>query len=217
MPSISPPTILKADALKLLELKQSSPERFTLLFDNGTELKTTLSVITDRFLHAGAELNDDEYRELCAASSLSLCKMRALRIINTRTMSRKEMSDRLREKGEMPENAELCADWLCDMGLIDDAQYAGSVVRHYAAKGYGVSRIKSELNRHGVARELWDEALLQMPEQDDYMLRFLSSRLNDPDDKAQVKKVTDALFRKGYTWEQIRHALNTFIAQEDFK
>lgn len=203
--------------MKLIELKQTSPERFTLTFDDGSELKTTLSIVTECFLHSGSELDDDEYRKLCAASSLSLCKARALRIINTRPMSRKEMADRLIQKGEMPENAELAADWLCEMGLIDDAQYAGSIVRHYAAKGYGVSRIKSELMRHGVPRELWDEGLSQMPEQDDYLLRYLSSRLSDPEDKAQIKKVSDALFRKGYSWDQIRHAINTYISQEDSK
>ena len=102
------------------------------------------------------------------------------------------------------------------MGLINDRSYAASVVRHYAAKGYGVSRIKQELKRHGIDRALWDEALEELPEQDDYIERFLRSRLTDPGDRAQVKKVSDALFRRGYSWEQIKHALNNFNSQEDF-
>ncbi len=202
--------------MKLIEIKQTSPERFTLIFDDGRQIKSSLSVITERFLHSGAELSDAEYEELYSASALSLAKARALRIINTRPMSRKEMYDRLISKGETPDNAELCADWLCDMGLINDRSYASSVVRHYAAKGYGASRIKQELKRHGLSRELWDEALEEMPEQDDYIERFLRSRLNDPKDRAQVKKVSDALFRRGYSWEQIKHALNNFNSQEDF-
>lgn len=202
--------------MKLIEIKQTSPERFTLIFDDGRQIKSSLGVITERFLHSGAELSDAEYDELYSASTLSLAKARALRIINTRPMSRKEMYDRLINKGETPDNAELCADWLCDMGLINDRSYASSVVRHYAAKGYGASRIKQELKRHGLSRELWDEALEEMPEQDDYIVRFLRSRLNDPKDRAQVKKVSDALFRRGYSWEQIKHALNNFNSQEDF-
>ena len=202
--------------MKLIEIKQTSPERFTLIFDDGRQIKSSLGVITERFLHSGAELSDAEYDELYSASALSLAKARALRIINTRPMSRKEMYDRLISKGETPDNAELCADWLCDMGLINDCSYAASVVRHYAAKGYGASRIKQELKRHGLSRELWDEALEEMPEQDDYIVRFLRSRLTDPEDRAQVKKVSDALFRRGYSWEQIKHALNNFNSQEDF-
>lgn len=202
--------------MKLVEIKQTSPERFTLIFDDGSQIKSSLGVITERFLHSGMELSDSAYGELCSASSLSLAKARALRIINTRPMSRKEMYDRLKDKGETPENAELCADWLCDMGLINDRSYAGSVVRHYAAKGYGAARIKQELRRHGLSRELWAEALEELPEQDTYIDRFLRSRLSDPENRAQVKKVSDALFRRGYSWEQIKHALNNFDSQEDY-
>lgn len=202
--------------MRLCEIKQTSPERFTLVFEGAQELKTTLGIITDRFLHSGTELSEEEYKDLASASTLSLCRARALRIINARPMSREEMRKRLTEKGETPENAELCADWLCEMGLINDEVYAGSVVRHYAAKGYGQARIKQELRRHGVPREMWDEALEQMPEQDEYLERFLRTRLNDPNDRTQIKKVSDALFRRGYSWEQIKHALNEYDTQGDF-
>jgi len=200
----------------LREIKQTSPERFTLIFDDGTELKTTLGIITGRFIRSGMDFDEEAYNELVSASGLAMAKARALRIINARPMSREELRKRLIEKGETPENAEACADWLCRMGLINDAEYAGSVVRHYAAKGYGSARIKQELRHHGVPREMWDEAMLQMPEQDAYLERFIRARLSEPGDRAQIKKVSDALFRRGYSWEQIKHALNEFDTQGDY-
>lgn len=202
--------------MTLREIKQTSPERFTLIFDDGTELKTTLGIITGRFIRSGMDFDEEAYNELVSASGLAMAKTRALRIINARSMSREELRKRLIEKGETPENAEACADWLCRMGLINDAEYAGSVVRHYAAKGYGSARIKQELRHHGVPREMWDEAMLQMPEQDAYLERFIRARLSEPGDRAQVKKVSDALFRRGYSWEQIKHALNEFDTQGDY-
>lgn len=202
--------------MTLREIKQTSPERFTLIFDDGTELKTTLGIITGRFIRSGMDFDEEAYNELVSASGLAMAKARALRIINARPMSREELRKRLIEKGETPENAEACADWLCRMGLINDAEYAGSVVRHYAAKGYGSARIKQELRHHGVPREMWDEAMLQMPEQDAYLERFIRARLSEPGDRAQVKKVSDALFRRGYSLEQIKHALNEFDTQGDY-
>lgn len=202
--------------MTLREIKQTSPERFTLIFDDGTELKTTLGIITGRFIRSGMDFDEEAYNELVSASGLAMAKARALRIINARPMSREELRKRLIEKGETPENAEACADWLCRMGLINDAEYAGSVVQHYAAKGYGSARIKQELRHHGVPREMWDEAMLQMPEQDAYLERFIRARLSEPGDRAQVKKVSDALFRRGYSWEQIKHALNEFDTQGDY-
>ena len=202
--------------MEIIEIKQTSPERLTLIFDDGSQIKTSLGIVTDRFLHSGKVLSEDEFLDLQNASSLSLAKSRAIKIINARPMSRKEMRDRLVEKGESAENADICADWLCEMGLINDKAYAGTVVRHYAAKGYGITRIRQELKRHGLPRELWDDALLEMPNQDDRMERFIRTRLSDPNDKAQVKKISDALFRRGYTWDQIKYALNQFKAQEDY-
>lgn len=202
--------------MTLREIKQTSPERFTLIFDDGTELKTTLGIITGRFIRSGMDFDEEAYNELVSASGLAMAKARALRIINARPMSREELRKRLIEKGETPENAEACADWLCRMGLINDAEYAGSVVRHYAAKGYGSARIKQELRHHGVPREMWDEAMLQMPEQDAYLERFIRARLSEPGDRAQVKKISDALFRRGYSWKQIKHALNEFDTQGDY-
>ena len=31
--------------------------------------------------------------------------------------------------------------------------------------------------------------------------KFISSRLTDPEDRDQVRKVSAALFRRGYSWE----------------
>lgn len=195
-------------------IRQTSPERFVLEFSDGSELKTTLSVLTDRFIHTGTELDDEAYSALHSASTLSLCKARALRIINARPMSQQEMRKRLIEKGEVEENAEAATLWLCDMGLIDDRRYAASLVRHYAAKGFGRARITQELRRHGIGHELWDEALCEMPEQDDRLRSFIASRLTDPDDKVQVRKISNTLFRRGYSWDEIRHAINQYISEE---
>ena len=162
---------------RLIELKQTAPERFLARFDTGEEVRTTLAVVTDFHLRSGKELTSPELDALRAASERSCCRQRALRIIGARAMSVKELTDRLKEKGESPENAEDAAAWLQEMHLLDDAQYAAMCVRHYAAKGYGAGRIRSELYRRGIPRELWDDALQELPEQDDQIDTLLRRRL----------------------------------------
>ena len=102
--------------------------------------------------------------------------------------------------------------WLQEKGLLDDGRYAGMVVRHYAGKGYGPGRVRQELQRRGIPRELWEAALEQLPEQDDKIESFLRARLRDPEDRAQVQKVSAALIRRGFSWEEIRAALARFRA-----
>lgn len=198
--------------VRLEELKQTSPERFTLIFSDGSELKATLNIVTDRYLHLGMELDEDTYAALKSECAYSLCQARALRLIGSQAMSVKGLRDKLVQKGELPENAEKAVVFLKRMGLLNDASFAGIVVRHYAAKGYGPGRIRNELYRHGVPKELWGEALKEMPEQDDKIDKYVRSRLSDPIDKSQIRKVADGLSRRGYSWSEIKAALERFKA-----
>ena len=201
--------------MTLREIKQTSPERFTLVFDDGTELKTTLGIITERFIHSGMDFDEDAYNELVSACTLALSKARALRIINARPMSREELRKRLVEKGETPENAEECAEWLCQMGLINDTEYAGSVVRHYAAKGYGKRRICDELYRRGIDRELWDAALDELPETDDTVDRLLGAKLRGDVSPEGLQRAQGYLLRRGYSWDDIRTATERYLSGKD--
>ena len=59
---------------------------------------------------------------------------------------------------------------------------------------------------------MWDEVLDAAPRDDSKIDKFISSRLTDPEDRDQVRKVSAALFRRGYSWEDILEALNRFNA-----
>ena len=204
--------------ITLTDLKQTGPERFLARFDNGEELRTTLAVVTELSLYSGRTLTEDELSAVRDASARSRCRQRALRIIGARAMSVKELTDRLKEKGASPENAEDAAQWLLDMRLLDDAQYAAMCVRHYAAKGYGPGKIRNELYRRGIARELWDEALEELPEQDDRIDALLRRKLkSDTPDRAELRKAADYLYRRGFGRDEIHAALARYseLSEED--
>lgn len=204
--------------ITLTDLKQTGPERFLARFDNGEELRTTLAVVTELSLYSGRTLTEDELSAVRDASARSRCRQRALRIIGARAMSVKELTDRLKEKGESPENAEDAAHWLLDMRLLDDAQYAAMCVRHYAAKGYGPGKIRNELYRRGIARELWDEALEELPEQGDRIDALLRRKLkSDTPDRAELRKAADYLYRRGFGRDEIHAALARYseLSEED--
>ena len=204
--------------ITLTDLKQTGPERFLARFDNGEELRTTLAVVTELSLYSGRTLTEDELSAVRDASARSRCRQRALRILGARAMSVKELTDRLKEKGEAPENAEDAAQWLLDMRLLDDAQYAAMCVRHYAAKGYGPGKIRNELYRRGIARELWDEALEELPEQGDRIDALLRRKLkSDTPDRAELRKAADYLYRRGFGRDEIHAALARYseLSEED--
>ena len=196
-------------------MRQTSPGRVTVTLCGGEEIKTTLNVVTDLRLYSGRELDEEELKELYRASRSALARNRAMELLSRRPMSEKELVDKLIRKGEDEETARDCARWLREEGFLNDESYAAAVARHYAAKGYGPGRVRAELSRRGVDRELWDDTIQAMPENTDKLDRFIAARLTDPEDREQIRKVSAALYRRGYSWEEIRSALRRFNAETE--
>ena len=141
-------------------------------------------------------------------------KERALAMLDRRDYSRAELLKKLVEKGENETEAAAAVERLAELGFVDDARYAPIIVRHYAAKGYGPQRVRQELQRRGIPKDLWDEAMEQMPRQDDTVDRLLRSKLkSEPPDRAELKKAQDFLLRKGYGWDEIKAALGRYNSE----
>lgn len=198
-------------------IRQTSPGRFSVILDEAEDIKSTLAVVTDHRLFTGKELDEQELAQLKTDSLRALARERALEMLSRRPMSRKELYQKLVRKGEDEDTAQYCAAWLEENKFIDDESYAAALARHYAAKGYGPGRLRSELSRRGIDRELWEDAVDNMPQDDDKIDKFIVSRLKDPEDREQVRKISSALFRRGYSWDEIRSALRRHEAQtEDY-
>lgn len=202
--------------MRITDIHQTSPGRLTVILGDGTEVKSTLSVITDMRLYFGRELDTADIEELKTASIRALAREKALEYLSRRQMSCAELKKKLIDKGEDEDVADYCVQWLEEHSLIDDESYAAAVARHYSAKGYGAGRVRAELSRRGISRELWDSALDAMPESNDKIDRFITSRLKDPGDRDAVRKLSQALYRRGYSWDEIRHALERHKADADY-
>ena len=200
-----------------LTQSQKIPGRWYLALENGETLKVSIAQIADFSLFTGRELNDVELEALRKSASCSNAKARALRIIGTRQMSRREITSRLVQKGETPENAQEATEYLERIGAVNDTEYADSIVRHYSQRCYGTGRIRSELSRHGIPQELWEDALCQLPNNTGALDKFIENRLQGgTPDKKELKKLTDALLRRGFSWDEIKEALERNRAAEDF-
>ena len=144
-------------------------------------------------------------------------KNRALKILEKRDVSRKMLLDKLTEKGASETDAAEVADWLCDIGAVDDERFADLVVRHYARKGYGERRIREELYRRGIDRALWEEALEQLSESGGEIDRLLSGRLRGSLESADLQRAQSYLLRRGYSWEEIRAAVERYQRENEDK
>lgn len=183
-------------------------DRVLVYLTGGDLLRITPEELLRFGLRPDQELTEDVLEELRRAAARSQTRQRAAELASGRMLSRKELSDRLVKKGADPQEAQETAQWLADLGAVDDAAYAGVIARHYAAMGYGPGRVRQELQRRGVPRDLWEDALAQLPDPEEAIDRFLASKLRGKTpDRATLQRLSAALQRRGFQWQDIRPAL----------
>lgn len=204
--------------MRVEEVKKSErvKGRFLIKLDNGDILRVTEEELLRFGLRSGLELGDADLEALRASAKTSAAKAAAANMIGARALSKKELTKRLIQKGNDEADAHAAADWLEDIGAVNDAGYAAALVRHYGSKGYGPARVREELRRRGVDRALWDEALEEMPEPDEILDQLIYKKCRgDLSDPREKKRVSDALMRRGFAWSDIRAAMGRYTEMID--
>ena len=189
--------------------------RYTLGLENGTKLLLYRQTVEDFGLYTGLELSEAQYKKLLAAASEMSAKMRAVRIVSAANVSKKDLENRLVQKGEEPLQAQKAVAWLSEMHLLDDSATAEALVRSCAAKGYGKARAKQVLYEKRIPRELWEAALEDYPDQTEKIADFLRAKLKGSQDPKLQKKAIDALLRRGHSYGAIRQALSELSLDTD--
>lgn len=211
--------------MKLVKLEPSSrvEGRWLVWLEDGSLLRVGEGDVVSFSLYAGMELSEEQLEGLKQAQEKAKLKNKALTLLAARPMSQRELERKLSakspRKGESQEGeeqrqqrremAQEVAQRMAQVGLVDDREYASTVVRHYSRKGYGPAKIRDELYRRGVPREFWDEAMEERDQGDDKLRALVEKKLRGAaPTREELKKVSAYLARRGFGWEEISRVLS---------
>lgn len=227
--------------IEKLEPSRHKEGRWLVWLEDGSPVRIGEGDVVSLGLYAGKELSDAEGEALSAAEVRSKLMERAVGLLSLRPLSRRELLDKLcapprPRKGKYPYDkldgmsdaeapqsqrdaliaqAETVADRLTGLGLLNDGEYARTVARHYAGKGYGPRKIRDELYRRGVPREYWEDALGEREPDGSRIDELVRQKLRGAEPtRGNLKKVSDYLARRGYGWEEISSALERLREEE---
>lgn len=157
----------------------------------------------------GREVSDEELYELIQASDGRRANEKALYLLEHRSHSKKELAEKIRRTAS-PEAAQMAADRMEALGLIDDEAYA----RDFAAmllnrKGYSASRTRYELQQKGINKELSAQIVAELDPGPEEKLKELLERKysRDLEDEKKRRRAVNALQRLGYSFDEIRRAI----------
>jgi regulatory protein len=100
----------------------------------------------------------------------------ALRALNHRDRSRRELEQRLGRAGIPADERDEALDELAATGLLSDARFAEARARGLAAKNAGDSLIRNDLRRHGIDRDAIEEILESLEGESERAARIFERR-----------------------------------------
>lgn len=149
---------------------------------------------------------------------------RALDMLEARARGVAELRRLLLKKGEPEADVDAAIERLKASGLLDDTNFARQLTRSKAV-GAGLSRrrIGQELAKRGVSREISDNAIEAVFEEEgidetesiDRVARKKLRMLTKVDDATRRRRLYAFLARRGYDHDDITRVLQTLLAQSD--
>lgn len=145
-----------------------------------------------------------------------------LRALSVQARSRAQLRTKLDSKGIPPEVSEQVLDRFTEVGLVDDAAYAESIVRNRGSRGLSRRGLQEEMRRRGVPKEIAAEAVAEVSDESEYdsALRLALKKVaatQGLEPAVRERRIVAMLGRKGYggsvTYRAVREALGEVSAE----
>lgn len=145
------------------------------------------------------------------------CREYALKLITIKDRTKKEIYEKLRQKG-YDENAVIEEiAFLEEYGYINDFNYAKKFISDSVnIKKWGSRRIYSELTRKGIEREIID-SLLNFDNEEEVLMAEFQKRFKNSDlsNIKERRRIFGFFMRRGFKSSSIQYVLNKNSAFED--
>lgn len=142
--------------------------------------------------------------------TLMEAKEKALRLLEFRSHSEKELRDKLLKAGAKSEDLPEITEFLKDFGLLNDGEYAKRLARDLQnLKKFGKRRIISELKAKGISGENLENALMELEdEEENALLPLLERKLGGDFDKKNVDRAIRYFIYRGYGFEDVKACID---------
>ena len=197
-----------------LTIQKRRKDRVNLFLDG--EYAFSLSLLNAAWLKIGQELTAEKIAALKREDEYEWGKEIALRLITNRPRSKKEVRDRMREKGIEESTRERVVERFEELDLLDDEAFARYWIDQRARfKPRGKPLLRQELRQKGVDQQIVNDLLEETDDSAAAMEaaeKKVRSLRRYPEDQFK-KKLTGFLQRRGFSYQEIREVVDKLWQQ----
>lgn len=141
--------------------------------------------------------------------SKSEAKEKALRLLEFRSHSEKELYDKLIRAGANAEDLPEIFEFLREYSFVNDAEYAKKLARDLQnLNKYGRRRIREELKFRGIFGEELENAMLELSdEEEEQLLPLMERKLGGNFEKKNIDRAIRYFAYRGYGFDDIKSAV----------
>lgn len=181
-----------------------SNNRCNIYTDGAFSCALFLDTIEKRDLCVGKALNEKELEEIVFEDDCKKCLSKASALLGVRARSKKEIKDKLKEKGFNKEHIEYAITRLAENGYIDDESFAKEYAEYLMKKGYGGFAVKQRLFQKGIDRETAEKIVNALNDSGaayEYGKRAYAKYVREEDEKKRQNKFFAAMQRHGFDYD----------------
>lgn len=194
--------------------------RVTIYVDGVVFLKLNKKEFDELPVEEGEDLDEDDYMNRLCAKQAKPAYESALNLLTARDMTAHDMISALRRRGYLAPVAESVCARLTENRLIDDNRYAQRYVELRQDSAIGKYAMKRKLRAKGIDENIAEDALETLDDESQLatakeLAKKLSRRYENEELYAKKSKLSQALARRGYSWDIVREAVESLGIDED--
>lgn len=194
--------------------QEKQKERYSVFVDGKYAFSLSESALLESKLVVGQELQPDELKLWKQESADDKVASSALRYAAMRLRSHWEMKQYLRRKGASPALTEKILNKLSKIRLLDDEKFAAAwLANRRLLRPTSKRKLQQELRTKHVADEVINRTLSDDEAVDERTIlrELIAKKRNLPKYKADPLKLMQYLARQGFSYGDIKSALNSEV------
>lgn len=150
--------------------------------------------------------------------SYEQAKNKALRFLEYRTHSERELYDKLKRAGAENDDIENILEFLREYNLVNDREFAARYAKDLKnLKKMGKKRVKAELIKKGISSEFAESAIEEIEwEEEDVLYPMVKKKLAGDFERKSIDRCVRYFLYKGYSYDDIKNAIERIQSEEDY-
>lgn len=201
-----------------IEAQKHATTRYSIFLDGEFAFGIGRDLLLESGLAKGEYLDQERIDSILARDAIDRAVATAMRALEQRMQTGRELRTRLMRKGFQPETIDAAIEKLTSYGYLNDERFAELWIENRLAhRPRGKRMLEQELRQKGIDRQIVDDTVSGMEIDDraaalEVAQKRLKSVQSLPLDE-QKKKLTGILARRGFDFGVIRSTLETVLGE----